>query len=359
MDNIPSIPPTSNLGTVPAQYNTVSGQVGNTQSQATNAQNQASASLNNLNSSIDNIKGKLANNDAYKQINQPKDFLKASLKTSFSRNQMMQILIPIIRRFAKTEYIANYLIKQLTKQTKEQLKNKGTLVVINGSFTFTPSNPGDYAVYKNNFDRKVDNMKKSLDKLQKIIDLLDKTTKTLNIALAITQILLKLKLANLNTKLVSISADLASPSPSKASGPLLMTTTNDILKYEKISKKIDKYQNIIIVATTYTGIFKNALSELRVKLDQLQFTITGLPVSPSEAQNLDNQLQDTKTSSPDNSEYTDNFGKSYILKLVTLPNGYKQYQALDAFSKLKITQTAPSKIKTPEQLFAEIKSILG
>jgi hypothetical protein len=44
---------------------------------------------------------------------------------------------------------------------------------------------------------------------------------------------------------------------------------------------------------------------------------------------------------------------------VTLLNGSIQYQALDSFSKMKITQTAPSKIATPEQLLDEIKQILG
>jgi hypothetical protein len=44
---------------------------------------------------------------------------------------------------------------------------------------------------------------------------------------------------------------------------------------------------------------------------------------------------------------------------VTTPSGFLQYQALDSFSKMKITQTAPSKSKTPDELFTEIKQILG
>lgn len=379
-----SIPNTSNLGTVPAQYNSITGQASNIQNQATNIQNQAaniqnqaanirnqaSGSLNKLKSSIDKIKGKQDNNNIFKQIPQPSDFLKSQkdflnpLKTSFSKDQITNILLPVISKFAKVEYIANLLIKKLEKQTREQVKNKGKLTVINGLFTFTPADSANYSVFKNNFDRKVSNIKKSLNDIKRIITLLNNVIKILNIALSVIQIYNKIKLAVLLAKSTSVTVDLSSPSPIKASGPLLLTINQDILKYQKADKTIDKTKSVISSAQLYLGILSTSLNDLTIKVNQLQFIITdnkgssngkGLPTSGGD---FISSLQDAKVSSA-NEEYVDNFGKSYTLKLVTLPNGSKQYQALDSYSKLKISQTAPSKIKTEQQLLEEIKQILG
>jgi hypothetical protein len=364
-----SIPSTSNLGTVPSQYSLPS--TSNVKNNINNITGSISGSLNKLKSSIDNIKGKLDNNNIFKSVDQPSDFLKEQKnslnqisQTAFSKDKVLAILTPIIIRFARVEYIANLLINKLTKQTKEQVKNKGKLIIQGGTFTFTPSNNDNYLVFKDNFDKKVKNIKKSLDTIQNILTLINNVIRVLNIALAILQIYLKVKLASLQAKLISVSADLASPSPSKASGPLFITLFNDVLKYEKTIKQVEKYQTVIRSAQLFLGLFKTALNDLRIRVNQLQFIITtspnnAIPNNASDISSFNKSLNNIKTSAPETEEYVDAVGKAYVLKLVTLPNGFIQYQALDSFSKLKITQTAPSKTKTPDQLLEEIKQILG
>ena len=73
---------------------------------------------------------------------------------------------------------------------------------------------------------------------------------------------------------------------------------------------------------------------------------------------LNSAIDNASKTSP-NEDYISSSGRSYILELVILPNKFRQYQALDSFSKMKVTQTAPSIIKTEDQLLDEIKSILG
>ena len=57
-------------------------------------------------------------------------------------------------------------------------------------------------------------------------------------------------------------------------------------------------------------------------------------------------------------EYSDGT-RNYIIEVITTPTGDLQAVAYDAFSKLKITQTAPSKIRKAEELINELKQILG
>ena len=103
----------------------------------------------------------------------------------------------------------------------------------------------------------------------------------------------------------------------------------------------------------FLKIFKITLTDIKKRLDKLSFTIAGVDKT------LSDSLQNAKNTADNDSEYISMTGKKYILTLVTLPNRYKQYQALDAFSKMKITQTAPSLIKTSSELLDEIKQILG
>jgi hypothetical protein len=338
-------------GSFSAGKNQISGSIAN-------AKDAATAKLNQFKQQVDNIKGKTKELDPYKNLSDPKSFLKQQ-KLSVSKNQVITIITPIVSQFIKTEFIARLLIKKLEKQTREQVKNKGTLTVSGGVFTFTPSNPGDYSIFKSNFDRKVNNLKTTVQKLQQILTILNNALKIINIALSIIQLYIKVKLAILTAKLASVTADLASPSPAKASGPLLATIQKDILQLQKTDKKVDEYRAGITIAKSIIVILRKAITDIKLKLDQLKFIITSTPNPNEEDTGLVSTIGDVETTAPENEEYTDAVGKSYILELVTLPNEAIQYQALDSYSKFKITQTAPSKTKTPQQLLEEIKQILG
>lgn len=390
-----NIPSTSPLGAVPSQYSKISeakakanaarakakeaiakAKAAKAKAEAAKAKAaetlaKAKAAREKLQSTIKDIKGKQDNNNIFKQIEQPTDFFKSQkddlidkLKTSFNKEQIVNLLLPVIRRFVRVEFIARLLIKKLEKQTREQVKNKGKLVVQNGTFTFTPSDNKNYTIFKNNFDKKVSNIKKALDTIQKIITLLNNVIRILNISLSIVQLYIKLKLVRRNSQLATATADLANPSPSKTSGPVLADIIISMAKLEEAQGKVEKFQTVIISAQLFLGIFKTALNDLQSQINKLQFIIITDPSKTStnlysNSTDLNNSIITLQNTAPDNEEYVDAVGKSYTLILVTLPNGAIQYQALDSYSRFKITQTAPSRLKTPEQLLEEIKQILG
>lgn len=390
-----NIPSTSPLGAVPSQYSKISeakakanaarakakeaiakAKAAKAKAEAAKAKAaetlaKAKAAREKLQSTIKDIKGKQDNNNIFKQIEQPTDFFKSQkddlidkLKTSFNKEQIVNLLLPVIRRFVRVEFIARLLIKKLEKQTREQVKNKGKLVVQNGTFTFTPSDNKNYTIFKNNFDKKVSNIKKALDTIQKIITLLNNVIRILNISLSIVQLYIKLKLVRRNSQLATAIADLANPSPSKTSGPVLADIIISMAKLEEAQGKVEKFQTVIISAQLFLGIFKTALNDLQSQINKLQFIIITDPSKTStnlysNSTDLNNSIITLQNTAPDNEEYVDAVGKSYTLILVTLPNGAIQYQALDSYSRFKITQTAPSRLKTPEQLLEEIKQILG
>lgn len=272
------------------------------------------------------------------------------------KKQILALLVPILLQFVRTLNFGDILIKRITIQTKKQLKNKGSLVVSNGSFSFTPSKKGDWNVYKKNFDTKVNNIKQTILSLQKILSLLTNILNVLNLALSAYQMILILMIAKLKSTQAKIIADLSSPSPSKpAAGVELAQLSDKILKMQKLKDDIDVYKLMITSILMFVNIFTMALNKLKAKLDKLKFILNTLDDQSSET--ITNVT--TSSPSPSTNEYTNSAGKSYILTLMTYPNRSKQYQALDAFSKMKVTQTAPSLIKTPEQLLEEIKQILG
>ena len=270
------------------------------------------------------------------------------------KKQILALLVPILLQFVRTLNFGDILIKRITIQTKKQLKNKGSLVVSNGSFSFTPSKRGDWNVYKKNFDTKVNNIKQTILSLQKILSLLTNILNVLNLALSAYQMILMLMIAKLKATQAKIIADLSSPSPSKpTAGVELAQLSDKILKMQKLKDDIDIYKLMITAILMFVNIFTMALNKLKVKLDKLKFILNTLDDQSSGA------ITNATTSTPTTNEYTNSAGKSYILTLVTYPDRSKQYHALDAFSKMKVTQTAPSLIKTPEQLLEEIKQILG
>ena len=190
--------------------------------------------------------------------------------------------------------------------------------------------------------------------------------KILNLALSGIKLYIKIKTALRTAKLARITAALAAPTPGGAkptAGPDLISVITSLDNLNNASKKVDTYQAAITAVSAFTNVFKEILTKLKLKISQLQLIIvsptTPVDTSGTNTEILNAQLAESKNSVPTQEDYTSAGGRSYILKLVTLPNKQRQYQALDSFSKLKITQTAPSRIKTDAQLLDEIKSILG
>lgn len=277
----------------------------------------------------------------------PKDFLK------LNPQNIAAILTPIFLNFVRKQNILKANVNHLKKQLRKQLVGKGTLTIVSNTFIFTPNNYAEYSIIKQDFDKKVNNTKKLVNILNQILTQLQNILKILNIALSVLQVYILVKTKLLVTKKVTVIADLATPSPAKTSGPILIDIIEQEKKLKKSQDKIKELQYVVIMLQQFIKLFKDILNKIKIELNQLQLIIKTSQV------NTTMNLSELQGTAPENEEYTDSFGKTYILKLIKNQDGSKQYQALDSFSKMKITQTALSKLATEEQLLEEIKQILG
>ena len=135
-----------------------------------------------------------------------------------------------------------------------------------------------------------------------------------------------------------------------------MATQPDIKYYNKDFTSLR--QDLINYARTY---FQNTYMDFSPSSPGNMFIEMAAYVGDVLSFYTDNQLQETLLlyAQERKNIIALAYALGYIPKLVTLPNKQRQYQALDSFSKLKITQTAPSRLKTNAELLDEIKQILG
>lgn len=323
---------------------------------------EAQQQLNNTQATAESIstQQQLKSDEIQKASNDKVDYLKDQSKQSTKDTSaaLALILTPILLQFIRAENTADVLIKKMVKDVRKQLQNKGVLTVENNVITFTPSNKGNYDVFKQNFDRKKANLIRTLNTLKTTLDALAKVSTFVNIGLSAIKVYIKIKTNKIKIQEAAVQTELASPTPGGAkpiSASLLPKINKSLKQLDKDQKKVDTYQGVITAISVITPIFRDMLSKTQTKVNQLQFIIN----TGNTTQGMDVTVVGVNETAPINSEYTNSYGKNYTLELVTTPNGFLQYQALDAFSKMKITQTAPSKSKTPDELFTEIKQILG
>jgi hypothetical protein len=299
--------------------------------------------------------------DAKKAIDDKADYLKDQSKLNSKENKakIAGILAPIIASFFTSEVIINSTIKSLLKSTKNKLVNKGNVTTGEYSISFTPTVTDDYLSIKTNFDKKVTNMKNIVKALKTTITLLQNVTRILNLGLSLTRTYIAIKTKILNAQLKTTAADFASPAPTK---PIAAIQFPDVIKklkkLEKAEKDLETAQSMLFAATAFLPILVATLTNMQNKLNQLSFVIIA-PNLPSGNISSNPATGLIQNIAPSEEDYISESGKSYRLELITLPNNFKQYQALDSFSKMKITQTAPSKYKSEGDLLIEIKQILG
>jgi hypothetical protein len=294
----------------------------------------------NTSSSIDKIKGSMANNNTFKNVDNPQDFLNeqttASPSTSQTISTVVSILLPLLTNFINAEKAANLLVDKLINDTKKQLKDKGRVEVVDGIITFTPKNPGNYEIFKSNFERKVQTLKNIFNVLKKIFDALTKLVQVLQAALVAAKALVLILKAQLPTN------------PGLA---LTIKTWED---------RIDTWLIAVSVLLTVLKVLKRLVDAISSKLNKLSFIINNTSQTNT-ASNTTNELNaiinDTPiilTATPTEEDY-----KNYTLKIITSPSGFIQAVAYDKFSMMKIAQTALTKTRGVNQLFDEIKQILG
>ena len=251
-----------------------------------------------------------------------KGFLKG-IQGKDIKNIIQPLLLPILLQFIRTLSIANLIIKKIERQTREQLKNKGKLNVDGGIFTFIPSNPGNYEVYKKNFESRVNNVRRAIEKLKSLLNTLNNVIKILNIALSVINIYIRVKQKILKIKLAKISAELALPTPSKPTvGIDLVDIVDKLQKLEDSKKKVSDIQLYILSTQQFLKIFNNSLNKLTNKLNRLKFIIDTNNNGMNQNNELNSAIDNASKTSP-NEDYISSSGRSYILELVILPNKFR------------------------------------
>jgi hypothetical protein len=287
-----------------------------------------------------------------KTIEDKKDAL--NIDPSTVKNAVANIVLPLLIKFINTEKIANAIINKLIRDTKKRLKDKGRVEINNGAIVFYPKNSGDYSNYKKEFDKKVASLKRLVKTLKTIIDALIVVLKTAKTILIALKLQLKLKKNKLLVTATAASADLASPSPAKpiaAKYPIEKEVDDEVTK--ELEDKINNYILMITVIQTILKVFQKLINSLKIKVERLSFTINQNPLLQTTL-----SVGDIDSNSDEPIEYNDGT-RSYIIKVITTPSGDLQAIAYDAFSNMKITQTAPSKTRKADELINELKLILG
>ncbi len=295
------------------------------------------------------------------ELNKKKDLANkvTGISTSGTKKIIIALLLPIFLNFVRKEGVINAVIKSLKKALKRRLRNEGILTITGSTFIFTPRDYSKWSAFKDNFDKKVDNIKKLVNTLDNIVTQLQNILVILNSSITVLQLIVTLSRVRLIAKRAKIATELALPTSSKPTVAADLTEIDATIdKLNKIQEKIEEYRLYITIAQSFVMVFKSLLTKTKFKINQLQLILIDSNVNSSIT--LDPVLiQQPEKGTPDTEYISDITYKSYILQLITYPDGSAQYQALDAFSKMKVTQTATSKLKTTDQLLDEIKQILG
>jgi len=346
MTNIPNI--TNNAFT--AASGSASRAVASGQQAASNARNNLENAKNKVDKIAQEQKDKI--NNYKKTLEDKKDAL--SIDPGTVKSTIISIVLPLLTKFINAEKVANTIINKLIRTTKKRLKDKGRVEVNGGSVVFYPKNPGDYLRFKRDFDNKVESLKRLIKTLKTIIDAIVVVLKTAKTILIALRLQLQLRKKKLLITAAASAPDLASPSPAKpiaAKYPIDKEINDQVTK--ELEDKINNYILMITVIQSILQIFQRMINSLKIKVEQLTFTINQNSVSQS---NLSVGDIDSDISEP--TEYSDGT-RNYIIEVITTSSGALQAVAYDAFSKLKITQTAPSKTRKADELINELKLILG
>lgn len=292
-----------------------------------------------------------------KSLADKQNFLKeqAKINPADAKAAIIAVVLPLLTKFINAEKVANAIINKLIRKTKNKLKDKGRVEINGGSIVFYPKNYGDYSRYKRDFDRKVSNLKRTINTLKSIIDKLVTILKILKIALAAFKVYLGLLKKKINALAIASAAELSSPSQSK---PITARYNIEKIKYDEVveplKQKINDYILMITVVQSILQIFQKMVNSIKIKLDSLSLTINSSPF----VTNAD--LQATINSDPQTTDTEYNNGTTnYTIEVITTPSGALQAVAYDSFSRMKITQTAPSKFRKADELINELKQILG
>lgn len=299
-----------------------------------------------------------------KSLSDKKNFLKDQTKINpaDAKAAVMSAVLPILMKFIDAEKVANLLINKLINDTKTKLKDKGRVVVVDGTITFIPKDKANYDQFKADFERKVNQLKSVIKTLKDAINLLMtilKVVKAAVVAFKVYATILKIKL---KVQAVASAAELATPSPSK---PITIKylvakqTYDDVIV--PLNEKITNYGLIALSISSILKVYQRLINNIQIKLNTLKLNIVASSSNDNAlivTSELTNTVDQTTDSELTDVEYS-NGEQTYTIKVITTPSGALQAIAYDSFTNLKITQTAPSKFRKADELVDELKQILG
>jgi hypothetical protein len=299
-----------------------------------------------------------------KSLSDKKNFLKDQTKINpaDARAAVISAVLPILMKFVDAEKVANLLINKLINDTKTKLKDKGRVVVVDGAITFIPKDKANYDQFKADFERKVNQLKSVIKTLKDAINLLMTILKVVKAAVVAFKVYATILKIRLKVQAAASAAELASPSPSK---PITIQYLISKQTYDDVivplNEKITNYGLIALSLSSILKIYQRLINNIQIKLNTLKLTIVSSSVNDNAlivTNELTNTIDETTNDELTDTEYS-NGEQTYIIRVIKTPSGALQAIALDSFTKLKITQTAPSKFRKADELIDELKQILG
>lgn len=278
---------------------------------------------------------------------------------------LANIITPLLSTILRVNTSINSSIDGVIQRTRTQLSTKGRVEVNNGLIAFVPIKNESYAAFKQRFIRDVERIKVKIKILDAKIKALNILYKTLNLTILLIE--KKAIVDQIKTTIQSKAAQAESSFPSQSkptTGNVIGTKIPDHeLRLSKLEGKpvlptFKKSDAVLMILKAvkdalkgYIPLAKQGLVEINNRANSLQLLIGSSP--DEETKKLTDQITPSVAT-----ELTETYN-NYILKINQLADGSYQVVATDVFSGMKITQTAPSKFFKPDQLFEEIKQILG
>ena len=240
-------------------------------------------------------------------------------------------------------------IKLLEQDIVKSVDNTGKVKLVGNTIVITlePKDAALLPIYQEKIQKSISSVMGSIMKFSALIATLSTITKT----------------AQTLKTLLDVQQALLMTNPISAATFKVLQQGIKIISYRDI---LNDYVRILGEQVSINGQVLNQMVDSLSKLN-VQFVVGN---ATNEGQSITNQqalssiasmnLQDSGLNTGDsNIDYTDSNGRQLILKVETYSTGELIARARDKFSGSIVVETAPSYIETPDQLLAELKSIIN
>ena len=280
----------------------------------------------------------------------------ASLLSNVKQSVTLSMPDPVGMAVSKSLSAINSITAVITSRVKlleqdivKSVDNTGKVKLVGNTIVITlePKDAALLPIYQEKIQKSISSVMGSIMKFSALIATLNTITKT-------TQTL---------KTLLDVQQALLMTNPISAATFKVLQQGIKIISYRDI---LNDYVRILGEQVSINGQVLNQMVDSLSKLN-VQFVVGN---ATNQGQSITNQqalasiastnLQDSGLNTGDsNIDYTDSNGRQLILKVETYSTGELIARARDKFSGSIVVETAPSYIETPDQLLAELKSIIN